>query len=125
LPKGLSVVLVEDNEDIRDSMRELLTELGPQVHDARDGEAGADLILRLAPDLAIVDVGLPLLDGYQVAARVRQHLGPDRVRLVAMTGFGQASDRRRALEAGFDAHLVKPADVNALIEVATAPKAPQ
>ncbi len=125
LPKVLSVVLVEDNEDIRDSMRELLTELGHQVHDARDGEAGADLILRLAPDLAIVDVGLPLLDGYQVAARVRQRFGPDRVRLVAMTGFGQASDRRRALEAGFDAHLVKPADVDALIEVATGPKAPQ
>lgn len=121
--KGLSVVLVEDNEDIRDSMRELLTELGHQVHDARDGEAGADLILRLAPDLAIVDVGLPLLDGYQVAARVRERFGPDKVRLVAMTGFGQASDRRRALDAGFDAHLVKPADVNALIEVATAPKA--
>jgi len=121
-PKPLSVVLVEDNEDIRDSMRELLTELGHDVHDARDGEAGADLILRLAPDLAIVDVGLPLLDGYQVATRVRQQLGPERVRLVAMTGFGQASDRRRALEAGFDAHLVKPADVNALIEVAAAAK---
>ena len=120
--KSLSVVLVEDNEDIRDSMRELLTELGHDVHDARDGEAGADLILRLAPDLAIVDVGLPLLDGYQVATRVRQQLGPERVRLVAMTGFGQASDRRRALEAGFDAHLVKPADVNALIEVAAAAK---
>jgi len=120
--KQLSVVLVEDNEDIRDSMRELLTELGHQVHDARDGEAGADLILRLAPDLAIVDVGLPLLDGYQVASRVRERFGPDKVRLVAMTGFGQASDRRRALEAGFDAHLVKPADVNALIEVATAPR---
>ena len=118
--KGLSVVLVEDNEDIRDSMRELLTELGHKVHDARDGEAGADLILRLAPDLAIVDVGLPLLDGYQVAARVRERFGPDKVRLVAMTGFGQASDRRRALEAGFDAHLVKPADVDALIAVATA-----
>jgi len=120
--KQLSVVLVEDNEDIRDSMRELLTELGHSVHDARDGEAGADLILRLAPDLAIVDVGLPLLDGYQVASRVRERFGPDKVRLVAMTGFGQASDRRRALEAGFDAHLVKPADVNALIEVASAPR---
>jgi len=121
--KALSVVLVEDNEDIRDSMRELLTELGHHVHDARDGEAGAELILRLMPDLAIVDVGLPLLDGYQVAARVREQFGPEKVRLVAMTGFGQASDRRRALDAGFDAHLVKPADVNALIEVATAPKA--
>ncbi|HEY4187898.1 MAG TPA: response regulator [Polyangia bacterium] len=112
----LSVVLVEDNEDIRDSMHELLTELGHTVRDASDGEQGVALILEVEPDLAIVDVGLPLLDGYQVAMRVRERLGPDRLRLVAMTGFGQASDRRRAMEAGFDAHLVKPADVNALIE---------
>jgi CheY-like chemotaxis protein len=109
--------VVEDNEDMRDSMKELLIVLGHNVETADDGESGAELILRLEPDLAIVDLGLPLLDGFQVAARVRSRLGPDRVRLVAMTGYGQDADRQRSREAGFDAHLVKPADMNAVIEI--------
>jgi CheY-like chemotaxis protein len=62
-------------------------------------------------------VGLPILDGYQVAAGVRARLGGERTRLVAMTGYGQESDRRKAREAGFDSHLVKPAEMNAIIEL--------
>lgn len=116
----MSIVLVEDNEDIREGMQELLTGLGHTVEVAQDGGSGAELILRLAPQVAIVDVGLPVLDGYQVAARVRAQVGPERVRLVAMTGFGQESDRRRAREAGFDAHLVKPADVDAVVRALSA-----
>jgi two-component system, sensor histidine kinase len=112
-----SIVLVEDNEDMRESMKELLIGLGHTVHTATDGKSGTELILRIEPDVAIVDVGLPVFDGYQVAARVRSRLGRDRVRLVAMTGYGQDSDRERSREAGFDTHLVKPADLSAVIEV--------
>jgi signal transduction histidine kinase/CheY-like chemotaxis protein len=114
---SLSVVLIEDNEDIRDSMKEFLTELGHRVQVASDGGSGLELILKLTPDVAIVDVGLPVLDGYEVASRVRSHLGRLRPRMVAMTGYGQESDRRRAREAGFDSHLVKPAEMNAVLEV--------
>jgi two-component system, sensor histidine kinase len=113
----LLVVLVEDNQDIRESMKELLTELGHTVHSAADGASGAELILRVQPDVAIVDIGLPILDGCQVATRVRSQSGGERVRLVAMTGYGQESDRRRAHDAGFDAFLVKPADTAAVIEI--------
>jgi signal transduction histidine kinase len=118
-PEGLSIVLVEDNQDIRESMQELLTELGHSVHAADDGESGAELILRLSPNVAIVDLGLPILDGYKVAERVRAQVGPNSIRLIAMTGYGQEADRIRAREAGFDAHLVKPADINAVMSVLT------
>ena len=111
------IVLVEDNDDIRESMQEFLLSLGHRVEVAGDGEAGLALILRLKPDVALVDVGLPTLDGYQVAERVRQVLDRSTVRLVALTGYGQESDRRRTQEAGFDAHLVKPAEMDALIDV--------
>lgn len=118
-PEGLSIVLVEDNQDIRESMQELLTELGHSVQAADDGGSGADLILRISPDVAIVDLGLPVLDGYQVAERVRSRVGGNTIRLVAMTGYGQEADRIKAREAGFDAHLVKPADLNAVMDVLT------
>ncbi len=114
---SLKVVLVEDNEDVRESMVDLLTDLGHAVHVAVDGASGAELIIRTEPDVAIVDIGLPILDGYQVAGRVRSRLGRDCVRLVAMTGFGQETDRVRARAAGFDAHLVKPADQNAVTAI--------
>jgi len=117
----LSVVLVEDNEDIRDLMNEFLTDLGHRVQVAGDGKSGLDLILKVEPDVAIVDVGLPIIDGYEVATQVRLRLGRDRPRLVAMTGFGQEADRRKARDAGFDTHLVKPAPMEAIIEVLRPP----
>jgi CheY-like chemotaxis protein len=115
----LSIVLVEDNEDIRESMQELLTDLGYEVHAASDGASGAALILELEPDVAIVDIGLPGIDGYEVAARVRIQLGPERLRMVAMTGYGDDSDRRRTREAGFDTHLVKPAGIDDVVRSVT------
>ena len=87
---------------------------GHDVQAADRGEDGVELILRLRPDVAFVDIGLPDIDGYAVATRVRETLGPDALRLVAMTGFGRDSDRKRAHEAGFDLHLPKPADINSL-----------
>jgi CheY-like chemotaxis protein/two-component sensor histidine kinase len=112
-PRSLRLVLVEDNEDIRETMRDLLVELGHTVEVAADGQSGVELILRTEPDVAIVDIGMPVLDGYGVAARVREHLG-QKVRLVAMTGFGLEKDRRKVAEAGFDAHVVKPTSVETL-----------
>ena len=113
----LSIVLVEDNEDLREEMKELLEEMGHSVEAAEDGEAGVELILRRRPAVAFVDIGLPLLDGCGVAERVRAELGRDRLRMVAMSGFGQPSDRRRSEEAGFDSHLVKPAEIETLQKI--------
>lgn len=108
------VVIVEDNPDIRECMAELLAAWGFDVAQAGDGRAGLDLIVGDPPAVAIVDVGLPKLDGYEVARAVRAHLPPGRVRLIAMTGYGQPQDRQRALQAGFDEHLVKPVNPDAL-----------
>lgn len=113
----LSVVLIEDNEDIRESMSEFLSDLGHSVRSAADGGSGLSMILETRPDVAIVDVGLPVLDGYQVATQVRERMGATAPRLVAMTGYGQEADRRRARDAGFDRHLVKPAELSDIIAV--------
>jgi signal transduction histidine kinase len=110
----LRIVVVDDSEDIRDAMRELLTMLGHEVQVAGEGDAGVELILKAEPDVAIVDIGMPVKDGFDVARRVRAALGRDKVRLVAMTGFGQETDRQRSKDAGFDAHLVKPAHAEAI-----------
>lgn len=115
--QGIKVVVVEDNDDIRDLMCASLEHRGFSVQSASDGEAGVKLILELHPHVAVVDMGLPLLDGCEVAERVRAKLGPDAIRLIAMTGYGQASDRERAKNAGFDNHLVKPVAPKHLVEV--------
>lgn len=110
------ILVVEDNEDSRDMLRHLLALSGHQVHEAADGPAGLAAALRFRPDIAFVDVGLPGLDGYEIARRVRAELGAA-IRLVALTGYGQPEDRRLALEAGFDAHVVKPVAPEALLGV--------
>jgi CheY-like chemotaxis protein len=114
--RPLRIALVEDSADIREITQELLTMLGHSVEAAEDGEKGVELILRTRPDVALVDMGLPGLDGCALAARVRAECGGHALRLVAMTGFGLESDRRRAREAGFDDYLVKPADLDALLK---------
>jgi CheY-like chemotaxis protein len=112
--RPLSIVLIDDSEDIRELMADLLRGWGHHVEVAADGESGSELALRARPDVAFVDIGLPRLDGYGVAEHLRSKLSRDSLRLVAMTGFGQESDRRRALDAGFDLHIVKPASIEAL-----------
>ncbi|HET8937639.1 MAG TPA: response regulator [Polyangiales bacterium] len=112
--RPLSILLIDDNEDIRELMSALLRRWGHDVQVAPDGEEGCELALRGKPDVAFVDIGLPGMDGYGVAARLRTERRSDQLRLVAMTGFGQESDKRRALDAGFDLHIVKPASVEAL-----------
>jgi signal transduction histidine kinase/ActR/RegA family two-component response regulator len=107
----LRIAVIEDNPDIRDTLRELLELRGHEVVEAEDGQRGIDLVLDRRPDVALVDIGLPGLDGYEVASRVRAVCD---TRLVALTGYGGPEDRSRAARAGFDAHLVKPVDLDAL-----------
>ncbi|HET9594749.1 MAG TPA: response regulator [Anaeromyxobacteraceae bacterium] len=104
--QALRVVLVDDSADIRETLRQLLELEGHAVAEAEDGPRGVELIRAQPPDVALIDIGLPGLDGYAVARQVRV-LAPA-TRLVAMTGYGRPEDRRLALDAGFDAHVVKP-----------------
>jgi len=104
------IVLVEDGDDLREIFREVLEERGHHVKEARDGIEGLALIIAENPDVALVDIGLPGMDGYEVARRVRAALGPS-VYLVALSGYGEKSDRLQALSAGFDTHMTKPVDI--------------
>ena len=108
-PTRRRVLVVEDHEDSREVLRLALELEGHHVETAADGAEGVELALRMSPDIVLVDIGLPSLDGYAVAQRIRDALG-DSVLLVALTGYGRDDDRRRTAGAGFDAHLVKPVD---------------
>ena len=111
-------MIVDDNPDIRGMLVELLQLLGYFVEEAGDGPQGPMRIMSSRPEIALVDIGLPGFDGYELARRARQAIGRE-VRLVAMTGYGQAEDRTRAQEAGFDAHLTKPVSVEAMRRLST------
>ncbi|HZX65059.1 MAG TPA: ATP-binding protein, partial [Myxococcales bacterium] len=104
------LLLIEDNPDIGETLRDLLEILGHRVDLASDGLRGVQMALALKPDAALVDIGLPGIDGYEVAQRLRADPVGREMLLVALTGYGRPEDRERALEAGFDAHLVKPVD---------------
>ena len=108
-PTPRRIIVIEDNTDIRDLLRIKLRQLGHDVEAAEDGTKGLETILTAQPEVALIDIGLPGLDGYEVARRVRAQLGRG-VYLIALTGYGQSDDKRKALEAGFDVHLTKPAD---------------
>jgi CheY-like chemotaxis protein len=110
----LRVAIVEDNSAAREMMKALLELDGVDVSAAADGNAGLEMILKERPDLAIVDIGLPDLDGHQVARRIRESLPKGEIHLVALTGYGLDEDRRAALEAGFDDHFVKPLKIDDL-----------
>jgi CheY-like chemotaxis protein len=102
------VLLVEDMLDGRATLRNLLELWGHQVETAADGRQGLEKGLAWRPDVAVLDIGLPGLDGYEVARRLRAALG-SRVVLIALTAYGSPEDRQRAFDAGFDYHLTKPA----------------
>jgi CheY-like chemotaxis protein len=117
----LRVLVVDDHEDSRTMLRLLLEQTGHEAIEAVDGIDGVQLALSRRPDVAIVDIGLPGINGYEVARRLRQLPRSRPIALIALTGYGQDEDRRRALQVGFDRHLVKPVDAErlklALIEV--------
>lgn len=107
---GLRILVVEDNRDGRESLRDLLAIWGHEVTVAESGPEGVEKAFSARPDVALVDIGLPGFSGNEVARRIRSHPGGDAIYLLAMSGFGQPEDRRRALQAGFDSYLVKPVD---------------
>ena len=111
---GRRILIADDNADALESLAALLSLNGHQVFRAPDGEAALRLVERLKPEIALLDIGMPRLDGYEVARRIRMLEGSQGIMLVALTGWGQESDRRRAQEAGFDAHLTKPVDLDRL-----------
>ncbi len=106
-----SVLLIEDHADMRDMLEALLSLAGHKVESAATGEAGLRLLLEESYDLALVDIGLPGLDGYALARAFHQQKSAQPTMLVAATGYDQPADRRRAAEAGFDEHLAKPYDL--------------
>ncbi len=120
------ILLIEDHEDARDALCTLLELDGHLVKVAGDGRRGLELATTFAPDLVLLDIGLPGLDGYEVARALAAHPARGRMQVVALTGYGQESDRRRSREAGFDGHLVKPVEIERLREIVAglAPTAP-
>lgn len=109
------VLVVEDNADSRRALRAVLEIAGHEVSEAEEGLAAVETARRLPPDVALVDIGLPGIDGYEVARRLKDDHAA--IRLIAVTGYGTQEDRQRARDAGFDAHLVKPVDPERLIQV--------
>ncbi len=105
----LSIVVVDDAPDLRDLVADLLRMRGHDVVTANDGPSAVELIRSRRPDVALIDIGLPGMDGYEIARALRTDLPRTALRLIAMTGYGQASDRSTAFQAGFDDHIVKPA----------------
>jgi CheY-like chemotaxis protein len=112
--RKLRILVVEDNRDSADSLRMLLETHGYEVEVAYTGPDGVRAAGEHRPEVVICDIGLPGLDGYGVAAALRRNPDTASARLIALTGYGQDEDRRRAREAGFDEHLTKPADPTAL-----------
>ncbi len=113
-PTGKRVLVVDDNEDAAELLAEALCALGYATRTAFDGPTALGLLETFEPDIALLDIGLPVMDGYELARRLREREGLDGLRIVAVTGYGQESDRQRALAAGFDALLVKPVDLSRL-----------
>ena len=113
--RPLRAVVCDDAADLRDLVADLLRLRGHEVSVAVDGPAAIELIVAQRPDVALIDIGLPDMDGYEVAREVRRQLTEYKPRLIAMTGYGQASDRVAAFEAGFDAHIVKPASADKIL----------
>ncbi|MDP2391534.1 MAG: response regulator, partial [Acidobacteriota bacterium] len=121
LPKATAaccqVLVVDDSIDTADSLALLLSVSGHRVRTAHDGPTALAAIAQAPPDAVVMDIGLPGIDGYEVARRVRRRPGTDSMVLVAMTGYGQERDRQMAREAGFNHHLVKPADLDELLRI--------
>jgi CheY-like chemotaxis protein len=108
------ILVVDDNRSNAQSLELLLRALGQEVYMAFEGSEAVLLAQKHRPEVILLDIGLPVMDGYEVARRCRENARFDGLTLVAMTGYGQESDRLRSQEAGFDAHLVKPVNLDQL-----------
>ncbi len=128
-PKGMSdvgnakrersrrILIVDDSRDSVNTLARLLTRLGHEIETAYDGLSACETAVTFTPDLVLLDIGLPGMDGFEVARRLRAESSLDGVYLVALTGYGSESDRNRSKESGFDAHLVKPVEIDALLAI--------
>jgi signal transduction histidine kinase/CheY-like chemotaxis protein len=116
-PPRTSILVVDDNADAAEMLKEWLQSLGYAVETALEAAAALRKLADWAPDVAILDIGLPGMNGYELAARIRQMGSGRAIKLIALTGYGQDSDRERAMEAGFDRHLKKPVNPAYLLEV--------
>jgi two-component system CheB/CheR fusion protein len=108
------VLIVEDDADAREGLRLLLTFAGHEIETAEDASSGLEKLRTFQPDVALIDIGLPGIDGYALARMARQTPETRGAYLIALTGYGQAEDRQAALAAGFDAHMTKPVDTTKL-----------
>ena len=113
------VLVVDDNEDAAFLFSEALRRLGHQVDVAHDGPSALAVARSRPPEICFLDIGLPVMDGYELGRRLREVTGDAPPKLVAVTGYGHTSDRMRSREAGFDLHLVKPVDLSAIQDALT------
>ena len=111
------ILVVDDNADAADGLAMLLAMEGHDTDTAHDGEEAIDKAASRTPDVIFLDIGMPKLNGYDTCRRIREHPWGKRILLVALTGWGQEEDRLRSSEAGFDEHIVKPADGDTLRKV--------
>jgi signal transduction histidine kinase len=115
VPRSLRAVVVDDAADLRELVSDLLRMKGHEVTAVEDGASAVRVIREQLPDVALIDIGLPEMDGYEVARTLRKELPNKKLRLIAMTGYGQAADKAAATAAGFDAHIVKPASADKIM----------
>jgi CheY-like chemotaxis protein len=109
------VLVVDDNRDALTLLADALSAVGYQVMSAHDGPEALNVAAAFKPQVAVLDIGLPIMDGYELATRLRAMAGVNGLRLIAVTGYGQESDQRRSGRAGFDAHLIKPVSLDKLL----------
>jgi CheY-like chemotaxis protein len=110
----LRALVVDDNQDAAEMLSEALAMKGYETRVAHDGPAALRICEQFRPAIALLDIGLPVMDGYELAGRLRKISGMKQLRLIAVTGYGQEADRQRSRAAGFDQRLVKPIDLEAL-----------
>jgi CheY-like chemotaxis protein len=113
--KSRRVLVVDDNVDAAQTLQDFLAARGHETAMAHDGLSALAIATAFKPAIAVLDIGLPVMDGYELASKLRAEIGPQELRLIAVTGYGQESDRVRTLQAGFDHHLVKPVSLEALV----------
>ena len=124
IPSPLRVVVVDDNRDAADTLAMLMTGLGSTVRVVYEGAAALEILPAFKPDMVLLDLGMPGMDGYEVARRIRQLPSAARILLVAITGWGEEKDQQRTREAGFDHHLTKPVRLDALRALLTSLRSP-